>query len=177
MDFSRQEYWSGLPFPSPGDLPDPGILNLGLPYYRQILCCLSPQGLTFLFLGHGSPSPRMLDLKETLTVIRMVSLGCCIWWQVPSACLTCALHHSCSHSTIERRGLPQQAIDKRPRDRTGRSVGRGLIERFALNVIVLYLGLAKRFIREHLMEKPEQHFWPTAVFYNHKPPREYEASF
>ena len=25
MEFSRQEYWSVLPFPSPGDLPDPGI--------------------------------------------------------------------------------------------------------------------------------------------------------
>ena len=25
MEFSRQEYCSGLPFPSPGDLPDPGI--------------------------------------------------------------------------------------------------------------------------------------------------------
>ena len=25
MGFSRQEYWRGLPFPSPGDLPDPGI--------------------------------------------------------------------------------------------------------------------------------------------------------
>ena len=25
MGFSRQEYWSGLPFPTPGDLPDPGI--------------------------------------------------------------------------------------------------------------------------------------------------------
>ena len=25
MESSRQEYWSGLPFPSPGDLPDPGI--------------------------------------------------------------------------------------------------------------------------------------------------------
>ena len=24
MGFSRQEYWSELPFPSPGDLPDPG---------------------------------------------------------------------------------------------------------------------------------------------------------
>ena len=24
MEFSRQEYWSGLPFPSPGDLPNPG---------------------------------------------------------------------------------------------------------------------------------------------------------
>ena len=25
MEFSRQEYWSGLPFPSPGDLANPGI--------------------------------------------------------------------------------------------------------------------------------------------------------
>ena len=25
IEFSRQEYWSGVPFPSPGDLPDPGI--------------------------------------------------------------------------------------------------------------------------------------------------------
>ena len=25
MEFSRQEYWSGFPFPSPGNLPDPGI--------------------------------------------------------------------------------------------------------------------------------------------------------
>ena len=25
MGFTRQDYWSGLPFPSPGDLPDPGI--------------------------------------------------------------------------------------------------------------------------------------------------------
>ena len=24
-EFSRQEYWSGLPFPTPGDLPDPGM--------------------------------------------------------------------------------------------------------------------------------------------------------
>ena len=25
MEFSRQEYWSGLPYPTPGNLPDPGI--------------------------------------------------------------------------------------------------------------------------------------------------------
>ena len=30
MGFSRQEYWNGLPFPSPEDLPDPGI-GLGSP--------------------------------------------------------------------------------------------------------------------------------------------------
>ena len=52
MEFSRQEYWSGLPFPSAGDLPDPGIkpaslespalagrlsLNLGSKYNRETL--------------------------------------------------------------------------------------------------------------------------------------------
>ena len=30
MGFSRQEYWSGLPLPSPGDLPDPGIKPVSL---------------------------------------------------------------------------------------------------------------------------------------------------
>ena len=35
MEFSRQEYWTGLPFPFPGDLPDPKIYQLshqGSPY-------------------------------------------------------------------------------------------------------------------------------------------------
>ena len=30
MKFSRQDHWNGLPFPSPGDLPNPGI-KLGSP--------------------------------------------------------------------------------------------------------------------------------------------------
>ena len=44
MGFSRQEYWSGLPFPSPGDLLDPGI-DSDLPHYGQTLYHLSHQGL------------------------------------------------------------------------------------------------------------------------------------
>ena len=36
MGFPRQEYWSGLPFPSPWDFPDPGI-EPGLLHCRQIL--------------------------------------------------------------------------------------------------------------------------------------------
>ena len=57
MGFPRQEYWSGLPFPPPGDLPESGIKHrspallaysllsdLGLLYCRQILYHLSPQG-------------------------------------------------------------------------------------------------------------------------------------
>ena len=43
MGLSRQEYWSGLPFPSPGDLSDPGI-EPGLLHCTQILYRLSYQG-------------------------------------------------------------------------------------------------------------------------------------
>ena len=43
LGFSRQEYWSGLLFPSPGDLPNPGS-NTGLPHCRWILYQLNPKG-------------------------------------------------------------------------------------------------------------------------------------
>ena len=43
MEFPRQEYWNGLLFPSPGDLPEPG-LNLDLLHHRKILYHLSHQG-------------------------------------------------------------------------------------------------------------------------------------
>ena len=43
VEFSRQEYWSGLPFSSPGDLPTQGW-NPGLLHCRQTLYRLSHQG-------------------------------------------------------------------------------------------------------------------------------------
>ena len=43
MGFSRQEYWSGLPFPSPGDLPDPGI-KLGSPALQADALTSEPPG-------------------------------------------------------------------------------------------------------------------------------------
>ena len=45
MEFSRQEYWSGLPFPLQGIFPTQGS-NLGLPHGRQTLYHLSHQGST-----------------------------------------------------------------------------------------------------------------------------------
>ena len=44
MGFSRQEYWSGLPFPSPGDLPDPGI-EPGSPAFQADALTSEPPGL------------------------------------------------------------------------------------------------------------------------------------
>ena len=50
MDFSRQEYWSGLLFPSPGDLPDPGIEPVSPPLAGG-LSTTAPPGM----LLAGSP--------------------------------------------------------------------------------------------------------------------------
>ena len=50
MEFSRQEYWNGLPFPFPGDLPDPGI-EPASPALQVASLLLSLQ---------GSPQPYML---------------------------------------------------------------------------------------------------------------------
>ena len=43
MGFSRQECWSGLPFPSPGDLPDPGI-EAGSPAVQADALLFEPPG-------------------------------------------------------------------------------------------------------------------------------------
>ena len=43
MEFSRQEYWDGLPFPSPGDLPNPGI-EAGSPALRADSLLSEPPG-------------------------------------------------------------------------------------------------------------------------------------
>ena len=43
MGFSSQEYWSGLPFPSPGDLPDPGI-EPGSPAFQADALTSEPPG-------------------------------------------------------------------------------------------------------------------------------------
>ena len=47
MGFSRQECWSGLPFPSPGDLPDPGI-EPGSPALRADALLSEPPGKPIL---------------------------------------------------------------------------------------------------------------------------------
>ena len=47
LELPRQEYWSGLPFPSPGNLPDPGI-ELWSPAFRADALPSEPQGKPIL---------------------------------------------------------------------------------------------------------------------------------
>ena len=67
MEFSRQEYWSGLPFPPPGDLPHPGI-KLAFPALAVGFVSTEipgkPQGQipheNIMHLGLYSPGKRQL---------------------------------------------------------------------------------------------------------------------
>ena len=74
MGFSRQEYWSELPFPSSGDLPNPGI-EAGSPAFWQILYQLryegSPQGKVevFNYLQSSLPSLSFVFLHSTLVLM------------------------------------------------------------------------------------------------------------
>ena len=56
MGFSRHEYWSGSPFPSPGDLPDPGIEPVS-PTLQAVSCITG--GFFTEAPGKPVPIPRL----------------------------------------------------------------------------------------------------------------------
>ena len=55
MGFSRQEYWSGLPFPSPGHLPDPGV-EPGSPTFQADALTSEPSRGNSQGNNHGKDS-------------------------------------------------------------------------------------------------------------------------
>ena len=61
MGFSRQEYWSELPFPSPGDLPDPGKKPRSPALEADTLAC-EPQGSLILVLILNTLSLKKISL-------------------------------------------------------------------------------------------------------------------
>ena len=90
MEFSRQAYWSGLPFPSPGDLSDPGIdpLFLVSPALAGGFFTTRPPGkpqhLDIWYVGlHLYACPELFVRGEPLCWGVVVTLR----YQLPVACL------------------------------------------------------------------------------------------
>ena len=63
MGFSRQEHWSGLPFPSPGDLPDPGIQPVSPASVGRFFTAEPPGNPCFIV-----PSPQSLGNADLLAI-------------------------------------------------------------------------------------------------------------
>ena len=66
MEFSRQEYWSGLPFPSPGDLPNPGI-EPGSPTLQADSLPPKPPGESQVQpLSQEGPMEKRMDIHSSI---------------------------------------------------------------------------------------------------------------
>ena len=67
MGFPQQEYWSRLPFPSPGDLPDPGIkpVSFASPALAGGFITTAPLGKPFLYLLFANTLLKTRYIKMT----------------------------------------------------------------------------------------------------------------
>ena len=76
MEFSRQEYWSGLQIPSPGDLPDPGIEPRSPAL--QVDSCIT--GRFFYWLSYkGSPSDHTWGRLFPGSLFYPIGLNVCLY--------------------------------------------------------------------------------------------------
>ena len=77
VGFSRQEYWSGLPFPSPGDLPNPGIEPRSPALQPDTLPCMKQNVKCFkivLFNSHiNIRKPSLKNNSDFLIIMQIIS--------------------------------------------------------------------------------------------------------
>ena len=112
MGFSRQEYWSGLPFPPPGNLPDPGIepTSLMSPVWQSGSLPLAPPGSPWQGWKWESSFLIHLCCAQLLSPIHLSATSC-----IPPG--------SCVRGILQGRILEQVAVCfsrrySQPRDQT-----------------------------------------------------------
>ena len=110
MGFSRQEYWSGLPFPSPGELPDPGIEPRSPALQADALTSEPPGKPTLQQENRLNEKPRHRNEQRPFTATRKseseVAQSC------PTLCnaMDCSLPHFFVHGISQARVLEWVAI-------------------------------------------------------------------
>ena len=84
MELSRQEYWSGLPFPSPGGLPDPGITPASPSLAGRFFTPAPPGRPQGARRGRLQPRPNAASLRHWVLIyeqeLKAVSGETEGWW-------------------------------------------------------------------------------------------------
>ena len=124
MEFSRQEHWSGLPFPLPGNLPDPGIEPRSP--VLQALCCLGHRGSppqsgfnkvkgslrpaiptpSILHVAHSKNIPRPCNTERVSRFAQIRALQVCA-----PICTSVDTAHVHTHMHIYTHVCPQHCSD------------------------------------------------------------------
>ena len=95
IEFYRQEYWSGLPLPTPGDLPDPGIKSMSLAFPALVFTTVPPRkSRAFNSTGH-------LTQNSWLQSFQILSL-------------TPAHHLPCLHMVVLKNVVPRPEASASP---------------------------------------------------------------
>ena len=105
MGFSREEYWSGLPCPPPGDLPDPGIEPKSL---------MSPP----LAGGFLTTSATWEAQRENKVKVLVVQLCPTLWDPMDCSPPGSSVHGLLQARTLEWFAMPSSRGSSRPRDQT-----------------------------------------------------------
>ena len=79
MGFPRQESWSGLPFPSPGDLPDPGIEPMSPAWWAVSLPLSQLGSLCFLGFNYTVKSYSVIFSKDGRRHMRHIFFNKCLF--------------------------------------------------------------------------------------------------
>ena len=118
MEFSRQEYWSGFPFPSPGDLPNPGI-KPGFPALQANSLPSEPPpespALEDRFLNTGPPgnSPKTFSKVRKLqawTHYIYTYMSMCMCVLVAQSCPTLCDSSDCNSPGSSVHGILQATV-------------------------------------------------------------------
>ena len=96
MGFPRKEYWSGLPFPSPGDLPNPGIKPES-PALTGVFFITEPPGKP----SH-EPTFGQNHLPQSLFYNKALTSSCNLLTTTPGEGNGNPLQHSCLESSRDR---------------------------------------------------------------------------
>ena len=144
MGFSRQEYWRGLPFPSPGDLPNSGI-KLPSSALRQILY-------------HGATWDHLERPKQGSQTEKSQVLGQFKSWTKHSLphpfCILSSLLFLSVDSSSPSNGLPPSCIISIECTQTAATLHRSSLAEFQkdglfLNTLQCILNIQKEFLNAH----------------------------
>ena len=94
LGFSRLEYWSGLPFPSPGDLPNPGI-EPGSPTFQADALTSEPPGKSEALHKNHRAQGVQISSVQSLSHVRLFATS---WTAAHQASLSSPTPRACSNS-------------------------------------------------------------------------------